>query len=354
MSLEILWFAIVAVFWTGFLILEGFDFGVGMLHRFIGRSDDERRLAINAIGPTWDANEVWLIVGAAAIFAAFPDWYATWLSAGYLAILLLLFALIIRGVSFEWRCKSTAPGWRSTFSWMITIGSAAVPLILGIALGDLLAGLPIDQDLEFTGGPADLLTGYGIWLGCTLLVLCLVQGATFLSLKTDGAVRQRARVIASRLSWIATGGVIVFAIWTEKLGGASLAQILALAIPVVFSVLAVASLRTAHEGRSFAASSVAIGGTVVALFVNLYPNVMVSSTDVANNLTIEGVASSSYALQVMTVVALVMTPIVLAYQGWSFWVFRSRLRLGPVDSPASERSALTSMRRGMPASRRRR
>ena len=336
MSLEILWFVIVAVFWTGFLILEGFDFGVGMLHRFIGRSDDERRLAINAIGPTWDANEVWLIVGAAAIFAAFPDWYATWLSAGYLAIVLLLFALIIRGVSFEWRGKSTAPGWRSTFSWMITIGSAAVPLILGIALGDLLVGLPIDENLEFTGGPADLLTGYGLWLGGTLLVLCLVQGATFLSLKTDGAVRQRARVIAARLSWLAAGGVIVFAIWTEQLGGASPAQILALAVPVVFAVLAVASLRTAHEGWSFAASSVAIGGTIVALFVNLYPNVMVSSTDVANNLTIDGVASSSYALQVMTVVALVMTPIVLAYQGWSFWVFRSRLRLAPAEALISQ------------------
>ena len=334
MSLEILWFVIVVVFWTGFLVLEGFDFGVGMLHTFIGRDDSERRLAINAIGPTWDANEVWLIVGAASIFAAFPDWYATWLSAGYLAILLLLIALIIRGVSFEWRGKSQAPRWRSTFSWMITIGSAGVPLILGIALGDLLSGLPIDENFEFTGSPMDLLTPYGIVLGLTLMVLCLLQGATFLRLKTDGAVRHRARAVAGPVSWLAAVLVIASAIWTHTLSPTSPVKLVSLAIPVVAAVLAIVTLRTAHEGRSFAASSVTIGGTVLALFVNLYPNVMVSSTDLANNLTVEGVASSSYALQVMTVVALVITPVVLAYQGWSFWVFRARLRLVPAQAPA--------------------
>lgn len=327
MSLEILWFVIVAVFWTGFFVLEGFDFGVGMLHKVIGRNDEERRLAINAIGPTWDGNEVWLIVGAAAVFAAFPDWYATWLSAGYLAIFLVLVMLIIRGVSFEWRGKSKAPRWRSTFSWMMAVGSFGAPFILGIALGDLLAGLPIDGSFEFTGAPRELLQPYGLWLGATLVVLCLLHGATFLSLKTDGEVRHRAKACAAGISWPAAALVIGYAIWSMRLSDANPFQVIMLVLPALAAVAAVVLLRTTHEGWSFVATAVAIGGTVLALFVNLYPNVMVSSTDAANNLTVDTVASSTYALQVMTVVALVVTPVVLAYQGWSFWVFRSRLRL---------------------------
>lgn len=327
MSLEILWFVIIAVFWTGFFILEGFDFGVGMLHRFIGRNDDERRLAINAIGPTWDGNEVWLIVGAAAIFAAFPDWYATWLSAGYLAVFLVLVLLIIRGVSFEWRGKSKAPRWRGTFSWMMAIGSFGVPLIFGIALGDLLAGLPIDESFEFTGAPQDLLQPYGVWFGLTLVTLCLVHGASFLGLKTDGDVRHRARALASGISWPAAALVIVYAVWTMRLSDANPVQVITLVLPVLAAVAAIALLRTAREGWSFIATTITIGGAVLALFVNLYPNVMVSSTSAANSLTVDTVASSTYALQVMTVVALVVTPVVLIYQAWSFWVFRSRLRL---------------------------
>ena len=186
MSLDILWFVVVALFWTGFFILEGFDFGVGVLHNVVGRTDLERRVAINAIGPVWDGNEVWLIVGGAAIFAAFPGWYATWFSAGYLALMLVLVALIIRGVSFDWRARVDTPRWRSTWSWTLTIGSALIPLLLGVALGDLLAGLPIAASTEFTGTFWSLLTPYGLWLGLTLLVLCLLHGATFLVLKAGG------------------------------------------------------------------------------------------------------------------------------------------------------------------------
>ena len=315
MSLDVLWFGVVALFWTGFFVLEGFDFGVGVLHNVVGRTDLERRVAINAIGPVWDGNEVWLIVGGAAIFAAFPSWYATWFSAGYLALMLVLVALIIRGVSFEWRARVDAPRWRGTWSWTMTIGSALVPLLLGVALGDLLAGLPIAASEEFTGSFWDLLTPYGLCLGLTLLVLCLLHGATFLSLKTSGEVRERSRGLAARLVWPSLVLVVVYAAWTLSISDRGLWRVLAAAVPAVAAIGAAVLIRTRREGASFAATTLTIGGTVAALFANLYPDVMVSSTT----------ASGDYALKVMTVVALVMFPVVLVYQGWSYWVFRARI-----------------------------
>jgi cytochrome d ubiquinol oxidase subunit II len=338
MSLAVLWFIIVAVFWTGFFILEGFDFGVGALHKVIGRTDLERRMAINAIGPVWDGNEVWLVVGGAAIFAAFPSWYATWFSAGYLALFLVLFGLIIRGVSFEWRARVDTDNWRGTWSWTLTAGSVLVPVLLGIALGDLLAGLPIDGSEEFTGSFWDLLTPYGLWLGITVLVLCLLHGATFLALKTDGTVRLRSRGLAGKLVWPAALVVVVWAVWTVSISDAGAWRIAAVAVPVVAALAAALLIRSGREGRSFAATAITIGGTVAALFANLYPNVMVSSTATSNNLTVDGVASSDYALKVMTVVALVMTPVVLLYQGWSYWVFRARIGTPP-EEPATLASA---------------
>ena len=335
MSLGVVWFIIVAVFWTGFFILEGFDFGVGVLHKAVGRTNLERRVAINTIGPLWDGNEVWLIVAGAAIFAAFPDWYATWFSAGYLALFLVLVALIIRGVSFEWRNRVDTDGWRRTWSWTLTIGSALIPLLLGVALGDLLAGLPINSSDEYTGGFTDLLTPYGLWVGLTLLLLCLLHGATFLTLKASGAVRQRAREYAAWLSWPAVGAVAVYAGWTLILSDAGPWRILAAAVPVVAATAAALFIRTSQEGRSFAATAITIGGTVAALFANLYPNVMVSSTTTGNNLTVAGTASSHYALTVMTVVAVVIFPIVLLYQGWSYWVFRARIATPPEPTTAS-------------------
>jgi cytochrome bd ubiquinol oxidase subunit II len=325
-SLEVLWFVVVAVFWTGFFVLEGFDFGVGVLHHVVGRTDTERRVAINTIGPVWDGNEVWLIVGGAAIFAGFPDWYATWFSAGYLALLLVLVALIIRGVSFEWRARVDTPRWRGTWSGTLTVGSALVPLLLGVALGDLLAGLPIDTSKEFTGSFWDLLTPYGLWLGLTLLVLCLLHGATFLSLKSGGRVRERSMALAPRLVWPSVMLVVVYAAWTVSIAGGGPWRVLAVAVPVVAGFAAARMIRAGHDGGAFAATAVTIGGTLAALFANLYPNVMVSSTATANNLTVAGTASSDYALKVMTVVAAVMFPVVMLYQGWSYWVFRARIK----------------------------
>ena len=337
MSLDTVWFVIIAVFWTGFFVLEGFDFGVGMLHRWVGRTDTERRVAINAIGPFWDGNEVWLIVGGAAILAAFPDWYATWFSAGYLALMLVIVGLIIRGVSFEWRGKVDSDRWRSTWTWTLTVGSALVPFLLGVALGDLLAGLPIDSSREFTGTFVDLLTPYGLVFGLTLLVLCVAHGATFLSLKTTGVVRDRSRSVAGRLAASALLLVVVVAVWTVTLSAGGPWRIAAAAVPVVAAVASLAWRRSASEGRAFAATAVTIGGVVAALFANLYPTVMVSSTSPANSLTVSAVASGSYALQVMSVVALVVFPVVLLYQAWSYWVFRRRVSGPTAPSPASVR-----------------
>ena len=331
MSLQIFWFVVIAVLWTGFFVLEGFDLGVGALHRWVGRTDVEQRVAINTIGPVWDGNEVWLIVGGAGIFAAFPSWYATWFSAGYLALLLLLVALIVRGVTFEWRGKGSTPRWRATFSWMLTIGSVLIPVLVGVALGDLLVGLPIDAQQEFTGNFFTLLTPYGIWLGVTVLVLCLLHGATFLGLKAGGRVRERSRAMASWFAWPAVVLVVVYAGWTVSVSDAPLWATLFLAIPVVGSVAAALLIRAGREGRSFAATAVTIGGVVAGLFANLYPYVMVSTTDPAYSLTVQSTASAHYALSVMTFVALVLFPVVLVYQGWTYWVFRAR-----VTAPATE------------------
>ncbi len=327
MSLDVLWFVIVTVFWVGFFVLEGFDFGVGALHRFVARNDTERRVAINTVGPLWDGNEVWLIVAGAATFAAFPSWYATWFSAGYLALLLVLVALIIRGVSFEWRGKVDTHRWRGTWSTTLTVGSVLVPLLLGVALGDLLAGLPIDSAEEFTGSFWDLLTPYGLWTGLTVLLLCLLHGSTFLSLKAGDPVRARAKTIANQLAWLAALVVVVFSAWTFGLADGGFWRLLAVAVPVVAVVVAALLVRAGHEGGSFAATAVAIGGVPAALFANLYPNVMVSSTDAANNLTVAASASAHYALTVMTVVALILFPVVLIYQGWSYHVFRARIHV---------------------------
>lgn len=325
MSLDVVWFVIVAVFWTGFFVLEGFDFGVGMLHKSIGRNDTERRVAINTIGPLWDGNEVWLIVAGAAIFAAFPSWYATWFSAGYLALMLVLIGLIIRGVSFEWRAKIDADRWRGTWSWTLAIGSTLVPFLLAVALGDLLAGLPIDSDEKFTGNFLDLLTPYGLFLGVTVLLLCLLHGATFLSLRSRDAVRVTSHVYAGRLAWPAVVLVVAYAIWTVSISDGGVWRILAVVVPVLAAFAAALWIRAGREGRAFAATAVTIGGTVAGVFANLYPNVMVSSTSAADNLTVSGTASGDYALKVMTVVAVVILPVVLLYQGWSYWVFRHRI-----------------------------
>jgi cytochrome bd ubiquinol oxidase subunit II len=333
-QLHTIWFVILAIFWVGFFVLEGFDFGVGMLHAFVGRDEEERKRALSTIGPWWDGNEVWLVVAGAGTFAAFPGWYATMFSALYLALLLVLIALIARGVSLEFREKSDNPRWRSTWRWALTVGCLLVPLLLGVGLGDLLNGLPIDSSHEYTGNFFDLLTPYGLWTGVTLVSLCLLHGATFLKLRTTDHVRERARGLTRPLGWLAIALVVGWVIWTRSVaGGPDVPQpveILAL-IAVAFA----ARLATGdHDGLSFSASAVAIAALVGSIFIDLYPNVMVSSTNAAYDLTVNNVASGHYALVVMTIVAVIFFPVVLLYQGWSFHVFRARLQAPPDQADA--------------------
>jgi cytochrome d ubiquinol oxidase subunit II len=320
-----LWFVVVAFFWVGFLVLEGFDFGVGMLHSFVASDDVERRVAINTIGPTWDGNEVWLIVAGAATFAAFPLWYGTMFSALYLALLIVLLALMARGVSFEYRGKLDDPRWRTAWRWSMTAGSAVIPLLIGVALGDLLHGLPINRDHTYTGTFWNLLVPYGLWTGVTLVALSLVSGATFLALKTTGDLHDRVARLGRLLSVVAALLVAGFVIWTGLIASRGFVPNIFAAIAVVAVVVAAWLAGTEWEGWAFAAASVAMGATVATIFAELYSNVMVSSTNPAFNITIGNAASSSYALTVMTVVAGVFVPLVVGYQAWSYHVFRRRL-----------------------------
>ena len=335
MGLQIFWYTVIAFFWTGFFILEGFDLGVGALHMSVGRSDVERRVAINTIGPFWDGNEVWLIVAGAGTFAAFPYWYATMFSGMYLALMVVILALIARGVSFEYRGKVGSNRWHSVWDWSMTVASLIIPLVLGIALGDLVHGLPINQKGEYTGSFWDLFTGYGVWTGITLLAISLAHGAMYLSLKADGQVEQRSRKVAAPLAWAAALAVVGFVIWTHV---QSSQGVLASPLQILAMLLAIGAawfIRDGSAGWGFAATTATMASVLTSIFVTLYPNVMVSSTNKAYNLTVAGTASSSYALTVMTVVAAIFAPLVLAYQGWSYYVFRGRVRT-PVEPAQTE------------------
>jgi cytochrome bd ubiquinol oxidase subunit II len=340
-----LWFVIIAFFWTGFFVLEGFDFGVGVLHTIVGRTDIERRIAVNAIGPFWDGNEVWLIIAGASMFAAFPGWYATMFSSLYLALLLILAALMARGVSFEYRGKLEDPRWGAGWTWALTLGSALIPLLLGIGLGDLLVGLPINQNHDFTGNFFDLLTGYGIFTGLTLLGLSVLHGATFLMLKTTGPVRERSRHVAMRFGWVAIALVVAFTVWTQLLHTTRIVPDPLESLAIVAVIGAVWLVSLGYEIFAFTASAIAMASTMAVLFSELYPKVMISSTNTAYSLTAANTASGHYALTVMTIVAAIFVPVILIYQGWSYHVFRARVG-GPrqgsesaVSSSAAEQGA---------------
>ena len=325
MTLVSFWFLVIAVVWTGFFVLEGFDFGVGMLHAVVGRDEPGRRAAINTIGPLWDGNEVWLIVAGAAMFAAFPGWYATMFSGFYLALVLLLGALMARGISFEYRGKAGSATWRRTWSVLMITGSVLVPVLTGVALGDLLHGLPINARQEYTGSFWTLLQPYGIFTGVTLLVICVTHGSTFLALKTSGQVRDRAIATARRSAPVTAVIVLAFALWTHAISGKGL-LINPVEIIAVLAVLAAGWLVYASlEGWAFAATTLGMATVVLSIFSEMYPRVMVSSTSAANDLTIHNTASGSYSLTVMSVVVAIFLPVVLAYTAWSYYVFRRRL-----------------------------
>jgi cytochrome d ubiquinol oxidase subunit II len=335
MTLADLWFFIIGILWIGFFVLEGFDFGVGMLHQVVGVDDHGQRVAINTIGPFWDGNEVWLVVAGASMFAAFPMWYATMFSGFYLALLLVLVALIVRGVTFEFRGKRDSQRWRSTWSRLLSISSLLLPVLLGCALANLLYGLPIDAAGEYTGSFWTLLRPYCLLGGVTIALLCLVQGATFLALKTKGEVRDRSRSVGGKIAPLAVVVLAGFALWTWMGVHATAGSVVAGVIALLGVIAAWWFTRAGRDGWAFIASSVGLGSAVLCLFLDLYPNVMVSSTDPAFSLTVANASSSSYTLTVMSIVVLICLPIVLVYQGWTFYVFRRRLG-GPVATGGTQ------------------
>ena len=319
------WFIVIAVLWTGFFILEGFDFGVGLLHGLVGQDDAGRRAAINTIGPLWDGNEVWLIVAGAGMFAAFPGWYTTMFSGLYLAMVLLLISLIIRGVAFEYRGKRDAARWRRTWDAALTAGSLLAPLLIGIALGDLLHGLPINSAQNYTGSFWDLLQPYALLTGVTLVLICLLHGATFLSMKTTGAMRARSGLLARRVAPFTAAAVVAFAIWTHVVSSSTF-FLRPLELLAILAVLAAVWLvYDRRDGFAFAATAVTTASCITSIFVGLYPNVMVSSTSPAYSLTVHNTASAPYSLKAMTVVVVIFLPLVLAYQTWTYYVFRRRV-----------------------------
>ena len=325
MTLVTFWFIVLVVFWTGFLVLEGFDFGVGMLHGVVGRDEQGRRLAIQTIGPLWDGNEVWLIVAAAGTFAAFPGWYATMFSGLYLAMVVLLVALIARGVSFEFYGKRDGAGWRRAWDVATTYGSLLAPLLVGIALGNLLHGVPIGSDQEYAGNLVDLLNPYSLCCGLVLVLLCLLHGASFLALRTSGELRQRALRVGRLLGPLAAVAVTGFAVWTQATAGGGSPLSPPGVVAVVAALAAAWLVGRGRDALAFAATAVTMAAVVVTIFVALYPRVMVSTLGSGNDLTIANTASSPYALKVMTVTAAILFPVVLAYQGWTYYVFRRRV-----------------------------
>ncbi len=345
MDLETFWFCVVAVVWAMYFLLEGFDFGVGMLLPFVPRSDEERSTALRTIGPVWDGNEVWLVVAGGATFAAFPAWYATMFSGFYLALLLILVFLIVRVVSFEWRSKSETPGWRSAWTWANTIGSFGASLLWGIGLSCLVYGVPIDSDGDFTGDLLDLFSPYSVFAGVAVVAVFAFHGATFLTLRTMGELCESAERAARRLAIPAAVLGAALLAWTvavamDRNDKDLFPPALPAALGMAAFALAVVFLYTGSNGRAFAMTALGTISLVATLFVSLYPRVMVSSTGFENSLTVDGAASSEYALKVMTVVALVFVPLVLLYQAWTYYVFRARLGgeqvVTPLEKLASE------------------
>lgn len=329
MDLNILWFVLIAVLYSGFFILEGFDFGVGILLPFLGKNDTDRRVIINSVGPTWDANEVWLVLAGGATFAAFPHWYATLFSGFYLPLFLVLVALIFRGVAFEFRGKLDKPAWRSFWDYAMFGGSLLVPLLMGVAFANILQGVPIDQAKNYTGGFFNLLNPFALIGGVTFLCITVLLGALYLKIKTTGNVMERAIKTAKTLwlpSILLTGAFGLFA--TIGKSGQEGLNPLGLIITILAVVVLLGGLlaqRSGKTGWAFGLGVTAMAAVSAVIFVLLFPNVMVSSTDPAFNLTIYNAASSAKTLEIMSFVVLFFLPIVLGYQAYNYWVFRKRL-----------------------------
>ncbi|MEV3153942.1 cytochrome d ubiquinol oxidase subunit II [Paenibacillus larvae] len=329
LSLNELWFILVAVLFVGFFFLEGFDFGVGIVSRFLGKNDSQRRALINTIGPFWDANEVWFITAAGAMFAAFPNWYATLFSGFYLPFVVVLLALIGRGVAFEFRGKADSEGWKKTWVWVIFIGSLLPPFLLGVVFASFIKGLPIDGNMELSAGFFDIVNIYTVICGITVVVLCLVHGLMFITLRTIGELQQRAREWAKKLLVVLAALLLLFCIMTYFM--TDLFEVRGLILSVVAVLGLAAFLLSGYfmgkrkDGWAFAMTGSVIALSIAAVFIGLFPRVMISSLTSVFDLTVYNASFGDYSLKVMTIVALSLLPFVLGYQIWSYYVFRKRV-----------------------------
>lgn len=324
MDLPTLWFVILGFFFVGYFVLDGFDFGVGMSLPFLGRDDTDRRVLINTIGPVWDLNETWVIVAGAFLFAAFPEWYATLFSGFYLLMLLILLALIARGVSFEYRHQRPESSWKRRFDLMIVVGSAVPAFVWGLVFANVVQGVPLDEGHNYTGTLLDLLNPYALLGGLTTLLLFFTHGVVFVTLKTEGEIRGRARRLATRAGVVTIVVAAAFLALTSLMHGNLVSVALSAVAAVTLIASFVANLR-GREGRSFGLMAVTIALAVSSLFAALFPGVMPASNDPANSLTIANASSSTYTLTIMSWVALVFVPLILGYQGFTYWIFRKRI-----------------------------
>jgi len=327
MELTTVWFILIAVLWTGYFVLEGFDFGVGMLMPVLGRGEQgevRKRMLLNTIGPVWDGNEVWLLTAGGATFAAFPHWYATMFSGLYLPLLIILVSLIVRALGFDYRGKVDDPTWRQRRDIAIFLGSAVPALLWGVALTNVVMGLPIDAHKEYTGNLFTLLNPVGLLGGVTTVALFLTHGAIFIALKTEGDVRHEARRLSLKLGAVAALLAVVLLV-TINVSTGSVASWIASVVAAVALLAGLSAASREREGWAFVGTFVAIGAAVATLFLALFPDVMPSTTNDLFSLTTTNAASTAYTLTIMTWVAAVFTPVVVLYQAWSYWIFRKRI-----------------------------
>ena len=338
MSLNSVWFILIAVLWIGYFILEGFDFGVGILLKVVAKNQAERRAVLTTLGPVWDGNEVWLLVAGGATFAAFPEWYATLFSGFYLPLFLILTSLIVRGVAFEYRSKYGKAEWRGRWDNAIVISSFLPALLWGVAFANIVRGVPLKESatgaIEYSGVFFNLLNPYALVGGLTTLSLFVTHGAFFLALKTEGDIRTRSNALAKKTGLATAVLAVVFLLWTMLDLTSKPIVVIGSLVVVVTWLAALASNLKGREGWAFLFSAIATAFVVITLFGGLYPNVM-PNIDGGVGLDIFNASSTPYTLKVMTIVAAVMTPLVLIYQAWSYWVFRKRINPNQISTPES-------------------
>jgi cytochrome d ubiquinol oxidase subunit II len=338
--LQLIWFVLIGVLWTGYLVLEGFDFGVGMLLPALGpgrdAADSERRkrVMLTTIGPHWDGNEVWLLTAGGATFAAFPEWYATMFSAFYLPLLLVLVALIVRNMGLEYRGKRDNETWRKRWDLAIIAGSVVAPLLVGVALTNVVRGLPIDSSMEFAGNLFTLLNPMSLLGGLVILGLCLTHGAFFLALKTDGEIRRDARALATKVGLGTAVLAVILLAWLGFAKGTMWTWITTV-IAAVALLAAIAMNMRGKEGFAFTGTAITIAAAVATYFLALFPNVMPSTLEGGTSLTIMNASSTELTLKIMTIAAAVFTPIVLIYTAWTYWVFRKRIATHHIPKPVA-------------------